>query len=167
MSKSEERAVLLNTGCPPDAVDALQSFSESYRTQTGSLNGGEKGSQGQSHNAIKNRRLGTRTLVRMAERLKTEGEVGGRVDVWGLVERTLLTEFMPPTEKMVIQDLLAASQVEKGFGEVNFLMSKPPFSDSLNFARSTPIPISIQRNAFWFSLLRRVLMVPRLPDFRP
>ena len=125
MSRSEERAVLLKTGCAPDVVDALQSFAESYRTQTGSLNGGEKGTQGQTHSAIKNRRLGTRTLVRMAERLKTEADVGGRVDLWSLVERTLLTEFMPPTERMVIQDLLAASQVEKGSGQVQISHVKP------------------------------------------
>ncbi|GAA5867426.1 hypothetical protein JCM1840_002135 [Sporobolomyces johnsonii] len=89
MPIGEERALLLSTGCSPQIVDQLELFATRYRELT-------------STPGSKSRRLGTASLVRIAKRLARFPEE----EVRGLVERTLLVEFLPNTEREQLADLL-------------------------------------------------------------
>ncbi|GAA6012821.1 hypothetical protein JCM10207_005374 [Rhodosporidiobolus poonsookiae] len=89
MPPSEERALLLSTGCPPPLVDALEAFALRYREVT-------------AVEGSKARRLGTASLVRIGRRLaRFPGE-----SVRTLLERTLLTEFLPATEREQVRGLM-------------------------------------------------------------
>ncbi|GAA5962669.1 hypothetical protein JCM21900_006763 [Sporobolomyces salmonicolor] len=89
MPIAEERALLLSTGCVPQIVDQLELFAIRYRELT-------------STPGSKSRRLGTASLVRIAKRLARFPDE----EVRGLVERTLLVEFLPNTEREQLADLL-------------------------------------------------------------
>ncbi|SCZ96734.1 BZ3500_MvSof-1268-A1-R1_Chr4-1g06667 [Microbotryum saponariae] len=82
MSLEEEKAILLATGCTPAIVDRLEVFARAYRRANAAP-------------GSKSRRLGTASLVRIATRLsKFPGE-----GLFGLLNRTLLSEFLPNTAK--------------------------------------------------------------------
>ncbi|KAL8292641.1 hypothetical protein RQP46_001253 [Phenoliferia psychrophenolica] len=94
MPLEEEKAILLATGCPPEIVDTLETFARRYR--------GAHGAPGS-----KSRRLGTASLLRMARRLaKYPAE-----SLYDLVNRTLLSEFLPPTTKSELQALLSETKI--------------------------------------------------------
>ncbi|GAA5995340.1 uncharacterized protein JCM10292_005112 [Rhodotorula paludigena] len=89
MPVEEERALLLAAGCPPHLVDHLELFAARYRELT-------------SVAGSKSRRLGTASLVRIARRLARLPDDNLRV----LLERALLVDFLPNTEREQIADLM-------------------------------------------------------------
>jgi hypothetical protein len=97
MDLSEEKALLLSTNCPPHLVDILETFARSYRR----ANAGP---------SSKSRRLGTASLMRIARRLARFPDE----DVFKLVNRTLLSEFLPTTTKSELAALLAESAIAPG-----------------------------------------------------
>ena len=98
MSHYEERDVLLLTGCPVELVDTILHFAERYRVTLS------------ADSVLKNRKLGTRALVRISTRLsKYSGE-----DLYSLLARSLLVEFLPAVEKANIENLLDECGIKKG-----------------------------------------------------
>lgn len=96
MDQEEEAAILLETGCSGNLVTTLLTFAEKYR-------------QSLSADAVmKNRKLGTRTLVRIAKRLARGDE-----DLYGVISRSLLAEFLPAMERLNLENLLT----EVGIGK--------------------------------------------------
>lgn len=135
MPHTEESALLLATGCPSHVVDTMMLFAEKYRASM--LEGANKeggGSRGDEA-VLKKRRLGTRGLIRMAKWVALLGlgrGVDGRpVLVDGLHEmicRSLLAEFLPPTERMNLDIMLEECGVVKTAPVVRSSFVSPPFS---------------------------------------
>jgi hypothetical protein len=91
MDADEESDILLETGCSPNIIKPLLSFAEKYR-------------QSLSADTVqKNRKLGTRALVRIATRLTKFPQDD---DLNALISRSLLAEFLPAMEKMTLDTLL-------------------------------------------------------------
>jgi hypothetical protein len=99
MGRSEEAALLLRTGCPATHVDTLLGFAAAYRTRMVPADG-----------ALRVRRLGTRALLRIARMV---ARFPWDLDVRSMLERALLTEFLPATEKAGVEELLEASGIRK------------------------------------------------------
>ncbi|KAI0315297.1 AAA domain-containing protein [Amylostereum chailletii] len=97
MAPHEERDVLLHTGCSTQLVDTLLAFAEKYRASLS------------TDNMLKNRKLGTRALVRICRRL-AKYPLGD--DLHTLLSRTLLAEFLPTTERMNLDTLLEDSGIK-------------------------------------------------------
>lgn len=98
MDLEEEAAVLLRTGCDQQLVSVLLTFAKKYRDSL-------------SHeNVQKNRKLGTRSLVRIASRIAA---LPTDVDLRNLLHQTLLAEFLPHTERVVLDGLLSDSNIEE------------------------------------------------------
>lgn len=95
MDADEESTILLSTGCLPKTVATLLAFAERYR-------------QGMSaDNVLKNRKLGTRSLVRIAKRLAMfPGD-----DLYSIITRSLLAEFLPAVERINLSTLLDDSGI--------------------------------------------------------
>lgn len=102
MDRKEEADILLSTGCPSPLVEVLVSFAEKYRKSIS------------ADNILKNRKLGTRSLVRIAHRLAMFPHDN---DLNSIISRTLLAEFLPASERMNLDTLLE---------EVNIEMKTPP-----------------------------------------
>ena len=113
MDAQEEGAVLKGTGCPDHIVLTLLLFAEKYRSSLS------------SDNIIKNRRLGTRTLVSIARRVAASPE---DVDLFDLVSRALLAEFLPAVEKINLNSLLQDSSVFRRTEPVSLLTTSKPSS---------------------------------------
>lgn len=96
MDTAEESTVLLATGCPQALVDSLLIFAEKYRQSMS------------TENVLKNRKLGTRSLVRIARRLASYPQ---DTDLRSIIQRSLLAEFLPATEKMNLNTLLEDSNI--------------------------------------------------------
>lgn len=88
MPLAEERALLLAVGCPAPLVDHLELFAQRYRVLTVAM-------------GSKSRRLGTASLVRIAKRLARFPDENLRT----LLERALLVDFLPSTERAALADL--------------------------------------------------------------
>ncbi|KAJ2919670.1 hypothetical protein MD484_g680, partial [Candolleomyces efflorescens] len=99
MDPEEEAAVLRAAGCPDSTTSILLSFADKYRR---SLSG---------DNIIKNRRLGTRTLVSIAKRIAVAPQEDH--DLYTLISRSLLAEFLPAVEKLNLNTLLEDSNIFK------------------------------------------------------
>jgi hypothetical protein len=99
MGRSEEAALLLRTGFLSAHVDALLGFAAAYRTRMAPADG-----------ALRVRRLETRALLRIARRL---ARFLRDLDVRSMLERALLTEFLPTTEKAGVEELLEVSGIKK------------------------------------------------------
>ncbi|PFH48924.1 hypothetical protein AMATHDRAFT_148764 [Amanita thiersii Skay4041] len=97
MDRQEEAAVLKAEGCPPTLLDVLLTFAEKYRAGMS------------ADNVIKNRKLGTRSLVRISRRL---AEFPHSSDLYMIISRLLLAEFLPATEKMSLRTMLEESGIE-------------------------------------------------------
>ncbi|KAE9393793.1 hypothetical protein BT96DRAFT_958988 [Gymnopus androsaceus JB14] len=97
MSVEEERKVLLRTapGCHVEMVEVLVRFAGRYRESMGL---GLVGAGVQ-----KNRRLGTRTLIRIAKRLALFPSDFSKIQK--ILSNALLVEFLPRTERMVVDGL--------------------------------------------------------------
>jgi von Willebrand factor A domain-containing protein 8 len=92
MGNNEESALLLSTGCLPEVVQTLIHFASKYR-------------QSLSADAVqKNRRLGTRSLIRIAKRIARSPEEAQSLHE--LLSRSLLAEFLPAVERMNLDTLL-------------------------------------------------------------
>jgi hypothetical protein len=98
MDAAEEADILYATGCQKELVDTLLIFAEKYRQSMS------------SENVLKNRKLGTRSLVRMARRLALYPH---DKDLQSIIQRSLLAEFLPATEKMNLNTLLEDSNIFK------------------------------------------------------
>jgi hypothetical protein len=112
MTLEEEEAILLETGCPPETVKVLLAFATKYR---------ESMSMG---SAQKNRKLGTRSLVRIARRLSFFPKDD---DLYSIISQSLLTEFLPVVERLNIDNLLNDAGITKGtvtVGTQSFTYSK-------------------------------------------
>ncbi|KAJ7230837.1 AAA domain-containing protein [Mycena haematopus] len=100
MRRAEEEAILLATGCGVRVVERMLAFAERYRASM-------------SEDSVqKNRKLGTRSLVRVARRMAAVdgGGGGGGADADGgdlrvVLSRTLLLEFLPAVERMNVEQL--------------------------------------------------------------
>jgi hypothetical protein len=94
MGRVEEEAILLATGCAPRAVKRMLAFAERYRASM-------------SEDSVqKNRKLGTRSLVRVARRMAVvDGGNGDEGDLRAVLSRTLLLEFLPAVERMNVEQL--------------------------------------------------------------
>ncbi|KAI0643818.1 AAA domain-containing protein [Trametes meyenii] len=104
MSPSEESHILLQTGCPAPVVHTLLAFADKYRA-------------GMTSDAVqKNRKLGTRSLVRIARRV---ARFPADDDLYTLLSRALLAEFLPATETMNLQNI---------FEECGIKRRTPPFN---------------------------------------
>jgi hypothetical protein len=100
MSRVEEQHILLSHhNSPSRLVDLLLDFAEKYR-----------GSMVEESGAVRKRKLGTRTLVRVMRRIAVEK---GEVDLYAIITRILLAEFLPAVEKMNLEGLLSEVGIEK------------------------------------------------------
>ncbi|KAL0575398.1 hypothetical protein V5O48_000404 [Marasmius crinis-equi] len=99
MDEQEERAILSASGCPLDILERLLSFAEKYRRSFS------------DDNIQKNRRLGTRSLLRIARRLACVPDDSR--DLRTLLSRCLLAEFLPATERMSLESLFEVTGVKK------------------------------------------------------
>lgn len=97
----------------------LWEFARKYRTL-----GGDS-----SSNLQKSRRLGTRSLIRIASRMALSptgsSNGSGGSDLHGLLSRALLTEFLPLTTKELIRDLLSQCGIQKPGAEGAFTYKSP------------------------------------------
>lgn len=109
MDAAEEAAILLWTGCPQALVDTLLVFADKYRHSLS------------SENVLKNRKFGTRSLVRIARRLALYPQ---DTDLQDIIQRSLLAEFLPATEKMNLLTLFEDSNIFKKTAPVRLF---PPF----------------------------------------
>ena len=106
MDSQEESLVLSATGCSQHYVDILLTFAAKYRSSMS------------ADNVLKNRKLGTRSLVRIARRLALYPRDN---DIYDIIQRSLLAEFLPATEKMNLNTLLEDSNIFKQISQVRFL----------------------------------------------
>ncbi|KAL6302276.1 AAA domain-containing protein [Sparassis latifolia] len=98
MGRDEEASILLHTGCSPSVVTTLLTFAEKYRSSM------------TSDSVQKNRKLGTRSLVRIARHV---AKFPGHNDLHSLFSRSVLAEFLPTTEAMNLQELFEESGIKK------------------------------------------------------
>ena len=98
MSQTEEGSILLQTGCSQKHVDLLLAFADKYRSSM------------TSDSVQKNRKLGTRALVRIARRLQ---RYPGYVDLHTLLSRSVLAEFLPKTESMNLENIFEELGIRK------------------------------------------------------
>ncbi|KAL5520838.1 hypothetical protein ACEPAF_2841 [Sanghuangporus sanghuang] len=108
MDTDEETSLLLSTGCPRPVVALLLSFTSKYREAMSSNDSVTKGGSGSGGSMIKNRKLGTRTLLRIARRIAT---VRWDDDLYNHIRRAVLADFLPPTEKMALDTIFAESRI--------------------------------------------------------
>lgn len=108
MDAQEESAVLSATGCSQRCVDTLLTFADKYRRSMS------------ADNVLKNRKLGTRSLVRIARRLALYPRDS---DIYYIIQRSLLAEFFPATEKMNLNTLLEDSNIFKQTSQVLILLT--------------------------------------------
>ena len=99
MSREEETAVLLSTHCSPEVFDKLLTFADKYRHRMA------------SDSVLKNRKLGTRALVRIARRMAMFP--AGQDDLHSLISRSILAEFLPTTEKINLEGLFEECEIRR------------------------------------------------------
>ncbi|THH30493.1 hypothetical protein EUX98_g3701 [Antrodiella citrinella] len=98
MSISEESATLLQTDCAPATVQKLLAFAEKYRASM------------TSDVVQKNRKLGTRALVRLCSRLAKFPDDRG---LHTLLSQAILAEFLPATESMNLPEIFEECGIKK------------------------------------------------------
>ena len=98
MNTDEEASILLGTGCPAQFVKMLLVFAEKYRLTIA------------SDSVQKNRKLGTRALIRIARRLAKFPEDD---DLFVFLNRAILSEFLPHTELMKLEPLFEEVGIKK------------------------------------------------------
>ncbi|KZS88617.1 hypothetical protein SISNIDRAFT_417941 [Sistotremastrum niveocremeum HHB9708] len=116
MEEDEESSLLLGTGCPPATVKILLNFATKYR-QTMS-----------SDTVQKNRKLGTRSLIRIARRL---AQFPWDDDLYPIFSRAVLLDFLPPAERTNVVTIME----ESGIKQRIILYNPPPVirSDGIIF----------------------------------
>lgn len=98
MGLDEESQILLSTGCAPNTVKTLLEFAERYRQSIS------------EDNFQKNRKLGTRTLLRISRKVAKFPEDD---DLHRILSQSLLAEFLPPMERMNLNALLEESDIRE------------------------------------------------------
>ncbi|KAI0703059.1 AAA domain-containing protein [Cytidiella melzeri] len=98
MTNQEEYTVLCQTECSADLVDVLLQFADKYRSNM------------TSDLVQKNRKLGTRALIRLAKRL---ARFPGRVDLHALLSHAVLAEFLPAAERMSLDNIFEELKIRK------------------------------------------------------
>lgn len=122
MSQDEEVALILGTGCSKHSVETLINFADKYRsTMTSDL-------------VQKNRKLGTRALVRIARRLAKYPDY---VDLHAIFSRAVLAEFLPAAERMSLDAI---------FEELGIKKITPPVSISNSLTVGNALKLSTQFN---------------------
>ncbi|KAJ3565249.1 hypothetical protein NP233_g7756 [Leucocoprinus birnbaumii] len=96
MDMQEESNILVATGCPKQLVDKLVQFAEKYRQSIS------------AENVLKTRRLGTRSLVRIARKLSM---FPSALDLNLVICQSLLAEFLPAMERLNINTLLEEAEI--------------------------------------------------------
>lgn len=99
MSHDEEAHLLLQTGCAPPVIETLLAFADRYRTSM------------TSDAVQKNRKLGTRALMRIARRVAQFPAAADDLHV--LLSRAVLAEFLPATEAINLQNILEQTGIKK------------------------------------------------------
>ncbi|KAF9078337.1 AAA domain-containing protein [Rhodocollybia butyracea] len=135
MASSEEREILLGTKCNANVVELLLAFADKYRQRMGAgasgSDGALSGSGGNSGVWQKNRKLGTRTLVRITTRLARFPQDASQDSLRKILSHALLAEFLPTTERMVLEGLLEEVGLNgEGVEDQTTVYSQPPFIDS-------------------------------------
>ena len=104
MDQGEERKTVLSTGCPVEIVEKLLAFAGKYRNTLA------------SDSVQKNRKFGTRAILRIAKRMAMAPPNGGGNDdeLYMLINRSILAEFLPTTERTVLEILLKESNISPG-----------------------------------------------------
>ena len=109
MDSEEESALLLSTGCPKSVVSTLIRFAIKYReSMPNSDANAQRNVGGGGSGIMKNRKLGTRSLLRIAKRIAV---VPWDDDLYMLIRRAVLADFLPPTEKMALDTLFTEVDV--------------------------------------------------------
>lgn len=98
MEEDEESSLLLGTGCPRATVKILLNFATKYR-QTMS-----------SDTVQKNRKLGTRSLIRIARRL---AQFPWDDDLYPIFSRAVLLDFLPPAERTNVVTIMEESGIKQ------------------------------------------------------
>ncbi len=98
MASEEETVILAQTGCPPEIIEALLKFAHKYRARM------------TSDVVQKNRKLGTRALVRLASRL---AKFPGDSDLHTLLSQAILAEFLPPAESKNLEIIFEECGITK------------------------------------------------------
>jgi hypothetical protein len=129
MDAAEEAAILLETGAPQPTVDTLLLFADKYRRNMS------------SDTAQKSRKLGTRSLVRIATRF---ARFPSDLDLHTVISRSLLAEFLPASEQMSLNSLLDESGIRKVVALV-----------ILHFAMAFWIEIELKNNAVLSTFIRQ------------
>jgi hypothetical protein len=106
MPPSEERDLLLSTGCPSLLIDVLEGFADRYRSLT-------------AVPGAKAQRLGTAALLRIGKRLALFPEENIRT----LLERALLVEFLPKTERESVDGVFEEMKLKEEPIKVRSLFS--------------------------------------------
>lgn len=126
MNLAEERSLLVATGCPTHLVDLMETFAIQYRAITSNV-------------GSKARKLGTKSLLRMAKRLARFPHE----DLRTMLERALLVQFLPITEKDQIEDLMVQVGLQVAPLRVRAVLSK--LGTQARLTSSVP-PRSIRRS---------------------
>jgi von Willebrand factor A domain-containing protein 8 len=98
MTLGEESSVLIETGCAPEFVETLLNFATKYRQSLS------------ADSVLKNRKLGTRSLVRIARRLACFPQDD---DLNAILGRSLLSEFLPAVERMSLDSMLGEASIQR------------------------------------------------------
>jgi hypothetical protein len=96
MDVNEESNILRATGCPNELVDILLHFAGKYRETIS------------ADNVLKSRRLGTRSLIRIARKLAMFPD---SLDLHFTLSQSLLAEFLPAMERLNLNSLLEDSNI--------------------------------------------------------
>ena len=104
MDQEEERKTVLSTGCPVEVVEKLLAFAGRYRNTLA------------SDSVQKSRKFGTRAILRIAKRMAMAPRNGDGSDdeLHMLINRSILAEFLPTTERAVLEILLKESNISPG-----------------------------------------------------
>ena len=104
MNEEEERKAVLSTGCPTEIIERLLAFAEKYRNALA------------SDSVQKNRKFGTRAILRIAKRMAMVSQNGDGSDeeLNVLINRSILAEFLPTTERTVLETLLKECNIGSG-----------------------------------------------------
>ena len=110
MNKGEEQKVVLSTGCPAEIVEKLLAFAGKYRNTFA------------SDSVRKNRKFGTRAIIRIARRMAMASQNGDRScdELYSLINRSILAEFLPTTERAALEALLEECNIAPGRSAVFF-----------------------------------------------
>ncbi|KAJ3983012.1 AAA domain-containing protein [Lentinula detonsa] len=132
MPPSEERTVLLSTKCDPDIVDLLLAFADKYRQRMGmTFDTGASSAKNSNNTVQKNRKLGTRTLLRISRRLALFPQDASQGTLRKILRHALLAEFLPTTEQMVLDGLFEEVGLGGNAEGEDDVYSRPPFVDSI------------------------------------